>query len=278
MTTCVTTNYLDPHSIYPVLDPRRTAGAGPYSYGYAFAWDAIQIDVVRFQTIPSCTMTVNFTSTLAEGKEIQAWNLFSNNFVDRVGSARLGLSSSMTFRRAWGPGQNCGGGADTVVLCRYFAWPRGRTALYTFPPQAVWDFWGGCTVTFDWLSDTQGSGRWGDQTPPPTYPAVRLPDGTLMRDATGAGFQVAFGGAAFAADPAFLGSAGFDMNSAIPFSPLPALPADRTLVREINRPEVFVVYGGAKFWIPDPATLFSLGFNWSRVRVIPPGGTAQLLS
>jgi len=59
---------------------------------------------------------------------------------------------------------------------------------------------------------------------------------------------------------------------------LPSTPADGTLVREVNRPEVFVVYGGAKFWIPDPPTLFSLGFNFSRVLITPPGGTAQLLT
>ena len=54
------------------------------------------------------------------------------------------------------------------------------------------------------------------------------------------------------------------------------LPADFILVRELNRPEVFVVYGGAKFWIPNPQTLSGLGFNWSQVRVIPPGGTNKL--
>jgi hypothetical protein len=50
------------------------------------------------------------------------------------------------------------------------------------------------------------------------------------------------------------------------------------LVRELNRPEVYVVYGGAKFHITDPPTLFMLGFNWDLVHVIPPGGTNQLTS
>jgi hypothetical protein len=281
MTTCITinANYLDPHSIYPVFDPRRTAGPGPYSYGYAFAWDAVGITVERTPTLSSCQMAVNFSSTLTEAKEIQGWNFFNNAVVDRIGSASLALPPSMTLRRAWGPGQSCSTGADTVILCRYFAWPRGRTALYTFEPQDFWDFWGGCTVTFNWFSDTQGSGLWGDQTPSPTYPAVKLPDRTLMRNAAGTGFIVVLGGAGFAADSAFVGIAGFNTSAALPFSALPSLPADRTLVREINRPEVFVVFGGAKFWIPDWATGFSLyRHNFLKVSVIPPGGTAQLRS
>ena len=47
MTVCIVANYLNRDSIYPVLDPRRTAGPGPYAYGYMFAWDAA---VVRVRT------------------------------------------------------------------------------------------------------------------------------------------------------------------------------------------------------------------------------------
>ena len=142
MNLCVTANYLDPRSIYPVLDPRRTAGPGPtFRYAYALALDAIEIDVTRLAGLSSCKMFVNFTSTLSEGKEIQAWNMLNHNFVDRIGSAGLGLTQSMSITQAM-----CGTGADTLVLCRYYAWPQGRTALYTFPPQDFWDFWGGCAV------------------------------------------------------------------------------------------------------------------------------------
>jgi hypothetical protein len=275
MTVCVTTNYLDPQSIYPVLDPRRTAGPGPYQYAYALAWDAIQITVQRNSPLSSCTMNVRFTTTLTEGKQIEAWNIFANNFATSVGSASLGLGSSMTITRAWGPGRSCGTGADTLVLCRQFAWPRGRTALYTFPPQDFWDFWGGCTVTFDWLSDTQGSNLWGNQTPQPTYPLVKLRDRTLMTD--GAQFRVVFGGTDFVVtDPAYLTAMGFNTSSAIPLVKLPTFPADGTLLRDSDRPEVFVVYGGAKFWIPDPLTLSALGFNFGQVNVVPPGGTSKL--
>ena len=199
MTVCVTTNTLDYRSIYPVLDPRRTAGPGPYMYAYGLAWDGVQINVARSPLLTSCQMRVNFvdSTNLSEDKEIQAWNLFNNDFVDRVGSAHLGLATTMPIRRT----STCGAGADTVVLCRYFAWPRGRTALYTFWPDDFWDFWGGCIVTFDWQTDTRGSGRWGNQTPQPTYPLVRKPDFTLMRDAAGTGFMVVFGGAGLAGRP-----------------------------------------------------------------------------
>ena len=280
MTVCITTNYLDPNSIYPVLDPRRTPGPGPYNYGYPLAWDGITITVARTPALSSCQMTVVFSSTLTEGKEIQAWNIFNNNFSDRIGSASLGLASSMTISRAWGPGRGCGVGADTLVLCRYFAWPRGRTALYSFPPQDFWDFWGGCTVTFNWFSDRAGSGLWGSQTPAPTYPLVSFPDRTLMRKADGS-FVVVFGGTDFTPDDSIFINGiryldAFDPLAAVPFSQLPPTPVDGTVVREWNRPEVYVVYGGAKFWIPDPPTLFALGFDWSRVGVIPPNGTAKL--
>jgi hypothetical protein len=222
-------------------------------------------------------MTVNFESSLTEDKEIQAWNIFTNNFVSRIGSAHLGLGTSMQITRTGHLGTSCLTGTDTVILCRYYAWPRGRTALYTFPPQDFWDFWGGCTVTFKWLLDTRGSGLWGNQTPQPMYPVVKAPDGTLLGDSLG-GLSIVFGGAAFAVkDQAYIAAMDLDINKtqeggadAIPF------PADGTLLREISQPKVFVVYGGTGFWIPDPATLHTLGFDFSKMRVIPDGSMSKL--
>jgi len=283
MTVCVTTNYLDPRSFYPVLDPRRTAGTAPFSYGYALAFDGIVIRVERVPGLSSCEMTVVLRSTLHETKEIQAWNLFANTASDSITTSGSGQPVSMSIRRAWGLGNPCGVGTNTVVLCRHFAWPRGRTALYCFPPQDFWDFWGGCKVTFDWFSDTAGSGVWGSDTPAPTYPLVRLSDGTLLReDILLPGgheterFYLVVGGAAFRVGYGTLGAMGLSSSNAITFVALPSTPVDGTLVRELDRPEVYVVYGGAKFWIPDPIELQRLGFTWNDVRIIPPGGTAQL--
>jgi hypothetical protein len=287
MSICVTNNYLDPTSVYPVPDPRRTAlpGEPQLLYGYYFAWDSIYIGVERTPGLSSCQMIVKLKFILpwdgtpvmqTENKEIQAWNIFKDDFVDRIGSADLGLPNSMSIGRAGRRTLACGAGADTVVLCRYFAWPRGRTALYSFTPQDFWDFWGGCTVTFFWIDDRFGGGLWGNQIPPITYPVVTLPDRSLTHDAAGTGFIVVFGGAGFAADQAYLNSNGFDVSTALPSVwALPLTPVDGTLVREMNHPEVFVVFGGAKFWIPDPPTLQSL-FPFAQVRVIPEGGTAQI--
>src|SRR5262249_50692011 len=122
MTVCITPNVLDFRSIYPVLDPRRTAGPGPHACGTVLCWDFLEIDVVRNTGLSSCQMTVNFTSTLSEGKEIQAWNLFKNDFVDRIGSSSLGLPASMQIQKASSGSLACDLGADTVILCRYFAW------------------------------------------------------------------------------------------------------------------------------------------------------------
>jgi hypothetical protein len=46
---------------------------------------------------------------------------------------------------------------------------------------------------------------------------------------------------------------------------------DGSVVRETSRPEVYVIFGGAKFWIPDPATLARLYGGWAAVEVVPDG-------
>jgi len=319
MTVCVFTTSLGSQWFYPVTDPYRTAGAGPYHYGYAFAWDTVEVTVTRSFPLDRCRMSVELSSSLPETKEIQAFNLFRDTWHDQIDSRPGGAVAAMTIMKRM-PGQGCGAGTDTVVLAR--ATPFGPKAFYTFPTDDLWDFWGGCTVRFSWVSDTGWSGPpWGlsgAQTPAPSYPIVRLPDFTLMRNAAGTGVSVVFGGTDFPADPSYLRMLGTGMldaggylrmlgtgtdtlqvpvppdkrnllgmsgprdqvllGGAIPFTPLPAIPADFTLVREWNRPEVFVVFGGAKFWIPDPPTLTDLGFDWNMVRVIPPGGTSKLLT
>lgn len=47
------------------------------------------------------------------------------------------------------------------------------------------------------------------------------------------------------------------------------VPGDRTLIRQYDRPDVYVVYGGAKFGIASPDTLTALGFSWNDVAVAP---------
>ena len=157
------------------------------------------------------------------------------------------------------------------------------TGLYSFDPVDFWDFWGGYAVKFTWLFDDEGSNVWGAETPQPQYSDFfPAPDGTLVQVPNTTQFSVIVGGAWFTINNiSDLPALGLDPNNAVPDGSLPPpslLPADFTLVRELNKPEVFVVYGGAKFWIPSSQTLFDLGFNWSQVHVIPPGGTNQLAS
>ena len=309
MTGCVFTGSLGTQWFYPVTDPYRTAGAGPYRYGYLFAWDAVVVTVARNFSLSRCQMRVELSvpSTLTETKEIQAFNGYNDTWHNQIDSVPGGAVTAMTIEKRK-PGEGCGAGTDTLVLARPDL--LGPKAFYALGAVDLWDFWGGCTVTFSWQTDSDyfhGQGPFGPsgaQTPAPRYPIVRLPDGTLMRNAAGTGLNVVFGGTDFPADPGYLGAMVLDTTAAtaragrppdardllgvagvrdrrllagaIAYTQLPALPADSTLVREWNRPEVYVVFGGAKFRIPDPPTLMTLGFDWSMVRVIPAGGTSKL--
>lgn len=49
--------------------------------------------------------------------------------------------------------------------------------------------------------------------------------------------------------------------------PLPGY-RDGVLVKG-SRPEVFVIQGGRKCWIPDPATFKAMGYDWNKIIVIP---------
>jgi hypothetical protein len=284
-------SYLGSDWFYPVFDPSRIAGTDQWRFGYLFAWDGVAVTVERDPTLSRCQMRIALSTDSTETKEIDAWNFFNHTWVDRIGTAPLDLLAATVIEKRR-PGQPCGVGADTVVLIRYLKGPRGRTAMYSFPSEDFWDFWGGCTVAFTWLDPNRDPdwSQWapsGAQTPPPTYPIVPLPDGTVMMDPLGGVSRIVFGGTDFRIDDSVTikGVSYLDyvyafvtdpINPPAPFTELPFYPVDGTLVREYDRPEVYVVYGGAKFWIPDPPSLLGLGFDWSHVRVIPPNGTAKL--
>lgn len=51
---------------------------------------------------------------------------------------------------------------------------------------------------------------------------------------------------------------------------------DGCLVREASQPEVYLIQGGAKFWIPDQATLIGMGFDARDVQVLPLGKTHDI--
>ena len=86
-------------------------------------------------------------------------------------------------------------------------------------------------------------------------------DGTLLREENGA-IWVIYGGAKFhVPDPGTLSRVFGNTpwyqlwNGAL--DAIPTMPGDGTLLREENG-AIWVIYGGAKFHVPDPATLVRL--------------------
>jgi hypothetical protein len=57
---------------------------------------------------------------------------------------------------------------------------------------------------------------------------------------------------------------------------LPKAPADGSLITESGSDRVFIVYGDARFPIPNRNTFDRMGFHWSNVKTIPAGSAAQL--
>jgi hypothetical protein len=47
------------------------------------------------------------------------------------------------------------------------------------------------------------------------------------------------------------------------------------LYREVSHPEVYVIHQGKKVWIPTPDALFAMGYDWSKVRVVPDGALSN---
>jgi hypothetical protein len=47
-----------------------------------------------------------------------------------------------------------------------------------------------------------------------------------------------------------------------------------SLVREQSNPAVYLIVGGTKFWITDPAEFDALGFDWGKVRTVVDGSLA----
>ncbi|MFP2906094.1 hypothetical protein ACLESD_13735 [Pyxidicoccus sp. 3LFB2] len=57
---------------------------------------------------------------------------------------------------------------------------------------------------------------------------------------------------------------------------LPLVPRDGTLLRPFTSPEIYVVYGGVAFYIPDPSWFQALGLDPTLVRVAPAVALSQL--
>ena len=108
-------------------------------------------------------------------------------------------------------------------------------------------------------------------------PDVGLGYGALQREQSRPEVFVIYGGARFhIPSPDEFTALGLSWSSirTVPDGSLSALanvPRDGTLLRERSRPEVYVVFGGARFHIPSPDEFAALGLSWSSVRIIPDG-------
>jgi hypothetical protein len=53
---------------------------------------------------------------------------------------------------------------------------------------------------------------------------------------------------------------------------------DGALLKEESTDPTFVIFGGAKFWIPSPAEFEALGYDSANVKTVPNGGLASIAS
>jgi hypothetical protein len=107
-------------------------------------------------------------------------------------------------------------------------------------------------------------------------------DGCLVREATGATVWLIHGGARFGIpSPDALIAMGYTWRDVqvVPIGatePFGAVPRNGTILREHGDTGIWVVYGGARFFISSPEEFSALGLDPASVRVIPQGGLGQI--
>ena len=52
--------------------------------------------------------------------------------------------------------------------------------------------------------------------------------------------------------------------------------ADGALLRDQDKPEVWVMCGGARFWVPSGEEFAAMGYDWAKVQLVPPGTVAGI--
>jgi hypothetical protein len=241
-------------------------------FGYSFAWDVLEVTVEEDPTLhfSSCNMRVVLKSdpSVTWAKSIVGWNYFTNS---PVGEVKTSGSDHGPHEMIVSHGR-CSAGAHTLLLRKSRTIFNVMTGLYTLYSDDLWTYWGGKKVTFTWLADDDrsGSGKWGADTPNPTYP-IMASSRVVKSDARPSDFFLVVGGAYFLIGDANA-AAGYGLSTTGVFSEtvrlLPA-PFDFTLVKEFSRPEVYITFGGAKFLIPSPGELRALGFDFNQVNLVP---------
>ena len=261
-----------PGSEYPVVDPRTVAGNPPYTFALYFYEDILRMRIEDDATISRCQMLVGLSSEVEWAKEIAGWHLCNGQVASVSTSDANRGPNYMLLQRA-----ECNAGVHTILFKKTKVLGF-MTGMYVLDLNTFWPFLGGKKVTFTWVSDTQGSGKWG----PESSVSPGMPDGTLIKGENDPKVYVIYGGAKFwIPSPAVFDALGFNWaavqtraDSVV--AQIGNTPGDRTLLREQNDPKVYVIYGGAKFWIPSSAVFDALGFNWSNVRTVPDGSLAPL--
>lgn len=112
--------------------------------------------------------------------------------------------------------------------------------------------------------------------------AAQPANGSLVRERSTDPIHVVHGGKAFwIPSPEVFEALGHDWSAVrdVPLGSLGGLrsvPRDRTLLRELSRPEVYVVQSGRLRHVTSPAVMDREGYHWDGVNVVPDGGLAGL--
>ena len=258
-----------PGSEYPVIDPHSVAGPLPHVYAIGFYEDWIRMKVEEDPSLSGCQMLVGLESRVSWAKEIAGWHL-CNAQVSSVSTSGSNTGPNfMLLEKA-----ECQSGVHTILFkkAKLFA---VMTGMYTLDMNTFWPLLGGKKVTFTWILDTQGSGKWGHES---SFSSGR-DDGTLLKGESDPIF-VMFGGAKFhIPSPTVFEAMGFDWANVQTVSDnaamaVPDVPRDGTLLRESSG-AIYVMFGGAKFHIPN-MNEFNALFSPANVRQLWDGALTSI--
>lgn len=141
----------------------------------------------------------------------------------------------------------------------------------------------GATVRDGRVFLTQDFVRNDGWLPPAAVPDFsQASDNDLVRNpASGAVYLIEGGAKFWIRDPAAFAAAGYSWASVRDLSPrvldaVPDTPRDGSLLAQRGDNSVFLIQGGAKFWVPSPYEFDALGLNWNAVQIVPSGGMGQV--
>jgi hypothetical protein len=152
--SCICT-FTEPGSVYPVLNPNKINGPGPYQGAYGFAWDLVEVKVEEDDSLGPCQMRVGLqvANQITWAKDILAWNYCKGDKVASVATQDADKGPHFMLIEKG----DCSSGTDTLLLRKMMAF-RQMTGLYVFRHEDFWVYWGGKKVTVTWDRDDVGTG------------------------------------------------------------------------------------------------------------------------